>query len=138
MRFVHPATARKCFISPFTFSIFNAPKIGQRIKQQILNCLTNRESPLEYDSRQADTSRYKLRSRLQTFDGILSLKAILKGGKTSSEGSFKRRHDSNRAGFRREHLDNESCHASTLKVELEFADQDLDGDGPCCSTERIL
>ena len=62
-------------------------------------------------------------------------KEYLKGGKTSSEASFKRRGDSNRAGFRQEHRDNESCHAGTGKAELEFAEQVLDADGPCCHHE---
>ena len=62
----------------------------------------------------------------------------LKGRKTSSEGSFKRRRDNSHAGFRREHHDNESCHAWTVKMELAFADQNFDADGPSCSTEHIL
>jgi hypothetical protein len=43
------------------------------------------------------------------FGGLALEDVILKGGKTSSEGSFKRRRDSNRAGFHQEYRDNESC-----------------------------
>ena len=61
----------------------------------------------------------------------------LKGGKTSSKGNFKRRRDSNRAGFCREHHDNESSHAGTVNAEPVFAEQVLDEDGKCCSSACI-
>ena len=54
----------------------------------------------------------------QNLDVFLSVK----GGKTSSEGSFKRRRDSSRAECRREHRDNVSCHDEVVIAELESAE----------------
>lgn len=80
------------------------------------------------------------RVQLMTECGTIKIrwKGRLKGGKTQSEGSFKRRRDSSRAGFRREQRDNASCHVGTVKAELEFSEQVPDADEPYCNSQHIL